>query len=88
MKTRSKLPAKRSLATGLAASSLTLLLAGCATAVSAPDKEPDKAPTAQTTPPPATSVPVAPSVTARSAVAASAAAPTAAAAGACRAPRA
>ena len=68
MKTRSYPLANRTLASGLAAGSLTLLLAGCATAVSAPET----APAAQTTPPPAPAVPAAPAVAPRSAAAGSA----------------
>ena len=49
MKTRPDSPATRTLTTRLAAGSLALLLAGCATAVSAPET----APVAQPTPPPA-----------------------------------
>ena len=68
MKTRSYPLANRTLASGLAAGSLTLLLAGCATAVSAPET----APAAQTTPPPAPAVPASPAVAPRPAAAGSA----------------
>jgi hypothetical protein len=55
VKTRPDSLANRTLATGLATSSLTLLLAGCATGISAPDK----AHVAQTTTPPTVAAPAA-----------------------------
>ena len=73
MSRQTESPAQRTLIAGLAVGSLTLLLGGCATAVSAPDK----APVAQTMPPPGPAVPAATRPAA--AAAASAAMPTAAA---------
>ena len=62
MKTRPDLLAKKTLTAGMAASSLTLLLMGCATAVPATDKASGKALVADTTPGPVPSVPAAPPV--------------------------